>query len=360
MLLKFFKNISLKQTTNANFYIIASFCFTTVSIFSLLLLGNDYYRFRHNISYDTKIQNSHIRDTINSSLSYSKLVITQLGNKIAKKGNLDYKNIEPLLLNYHVPQIQNSYAGDFNFGWVDTNNKVRFSSDLGTVDEVVDLSDRDYIKLTQLSPGTVYLGDPVIGKLSKLRVIPVAYGVSDSSKYYGTMVAGMAIESLELRIREAISDKNVLFALIAKNGELAMQSVAINNHSNRNLFNKVLEQVRKNPNQEIWSDFFYYRQLNECSSDCIDYGIITIYDQDAALANGTYPFLLYLFSSLLILAITCYLLFGIYENVLSPLKQISDFAQRITYGRRQEKLPTFEVKEINIMADALNKINREL
>lgn len=355
MILKFFT----KKSASSYFYCIAAMFSVTILAASLIFLVNDYFNFKSTASYQIRAQNNNIRQKITDSLTHTKQMMSYVGKQISLHNPHDYKFINELLINYR--SLQNNLLYWNIFAWVDDMNKVKVSSGIGIINEDIDLSDRDYLLPARETPETIHVGNPVIGKLSKMYLIPISYGIIDNHReYVGAVVAGLVIDNLTAQINNSVSDENVLFAIISGSGEVVTKSTKFDSGPNKTMLDKMVQNIKAYPGQELTSDFAYYQRLIECELECVNYGVITIYDNNAVAHYNMICLVIYLLVACFTISIAGFILFGFYEHIIYPIAILSETAQKICRNEPNRQMPKFEVRELSQLADSLAELDKVL
>jgi len=350
-----------KKNAGNYFYLVSAIFFVVIISASALFLVNEYFNYKSTATREIKTQNNVIKRKISDSLFYTTQIMSYAGKQIANHDAEDYPFINKLMNNYRNPRSIDLYWNIF--AWADTDQKLKVSSGIGVLEDAIDLSDRDYLALSRESPETMQIGLPVIGKLSKVKIIPIGYGVLNSHReYVGSIIAGLVIDNIESEINQILSDENILFAVVASNGDVVMKSVQLENKKNKKIFDKTVEDIRKNPRLELTSDFVYYQQLYRCEElDCPNYGIITFYDNSTTSYRSLHHTITYLMIASFAISIAGFILFGFYEHIIHPIVILSGAAQKIRHGHQQNHhLPKFEISELNQIAKSLKEIDKEL
>lgn len=99
------------------------------------------------------------------------------------------------------------------FSWTDSDNKIIVDTKYEIMKKPYDLSDRDYIKLTQKFPDKLFLGRQVIGSTSKKWMIPAGVGAYLGGKYLGSMTIGFEIETLASILQKEIDSSKLKLTL---------------------------------------------------------------------------------------------------------------------------------------------------
>ena len=111
------------------------------------------------------------------------------------------------------------------FYWIDSSNRLIANSDVGLIDDPVDLSNRDYLHRTMIDPRQICVGEPIIGAMSGQYVIPVAVGAEDGKgRYFGTMAVSFKFADLSAHYRKISDFYGVDFALLDANNSIIFES----------------------------------------------------------------------------------------------------------------------------------------
>lgn len=136
---------------------------------------------------------------VDDPVNYTALVVKEMARKISKL-NASNEEINYFFQNYNKSLIANKIDGVLSvgmFSWVNSNNRITVNSEIGRLKDPINITDRDYLKLTSKSPYKLIEGKPVIGGISKQYVIPLGMGVTKANgKYIGSIVVGITIDGL--------------------------------------------------------------------------------------------------------------------------------------------------------------------
>jgi hypothetical protein len=349
--MKNIKNIIFGNYLTFRHFYLVSFVITTAAfLFSAVFLINDYVKFKSDISYDLRIHNERIEQKFTDSLFYTKLIMSYVGRQVSNHDNLnDYKFISNVLNNYRMPE--NGLMSWSILSWINKDDDIAVSRGIGIVKEKISLSHRDYIKLTKKYSEVIHLGRPIVGALSGLNIVPIGYGVVDTHRQYvGTVISGIVIKNLQSQIEEIIGNPDISFVLIDIRGEVVAKSV--NNNFSDDLLQKVLNRVEKDGLSKFFYKNGYYKKLGE-----YPYIIGTIYNKGVISSSSQIRFSIYLMVAFLMLSFISLIFYGFHKKLISPISELSEFANKIYRGDENRKLPKFEVKEMNDLANTLSKID---
>jgi signal transduction histidine kinase/CheY-like chemotaxis protein len=194
-----------------------------ISLIGILVAGSLFIKFsidqeKQKITEEVFVVAEEIENLISYNIDYLKYQIHYATKQIKDtRANLDDKKMEKILSSF-VGNINNqidiSIAWNA-FSWVNKNNNLSVDGAAGIIKNPIDLSNRDYLKITSKIPNQLIFGKAVSGALSDRLIIPVAMGVfSDYNAYLGTLVFGLDIERILAKIEKNIGNETFRFALI--------------------------------------------------------------------------------------------------------------------------------------------------
>jgi signal transduction histidine kinase len=278
-----------------------------------------------------------IEKVITTDLDYIKYQIYYTAQQI-KFVNADDKKIKTLLPafanNLNNNQIDVSVTWNA-FSWINKDGYLSIDGAAGRIFEPIDMSIRDYLKITKINPDRLIFGKTVESILSKRSIIPVGIGInSHRDNYLGTLVFGFDIERILAKIEKSIGDETISFVVL-KDNNVAFSS---NNFDyNLSKLNKLLTKVDKDDlekkgqvisTQNIFSkkdSFIYTKTIKNYPLE-----LVVIYDQKTSYQQILNLFLKqFLFIISIIFA--CVILFRqIYKKIVEPVYDLSKFAIKIS------------------------------
>ncbi len=111
------------------------------------------------------------------------------------------------------------------FSWVNREQMITVSNNLGVLEKPIDVSDRDYVKKSVADPWKVHIGRPVEGRLSHAWILPLSLGLTDKNgTYLGSVIVALDAESLGNDISRTIKDNGMRFAITNLSMTLLTQS----------------------------------------------------------------------------------------------------------------------------------------
>lgn len=339
-----------KYAVSRNFYITSFAIIASAFLFSALFLVNDYFKFKSEIKHDLVVNNELIEQKIVDSFFYTKLIMSYVGRQLANHGNFkDYKFIENVLNGYRMPS--DGLMSWSVLSWVDEDNKVAVSRRIGHLQQKVDLSNRSYIIEAKKFPETLQINRPVLGVISGIYNVPIAYGVTDARrKFVGSVVIGIIIDNLRLQLHDTVRKKEISFALLDVRGDVVIESS--NNLIDQKLLQKALEKVNKNGEQSFFYEGFYYKKLAN-----YPYVVATSYKAQTLNYSSQRRFTIYLIVMLALIAVMIFFLYNFHKKVILSIKEISGFADKIYRDVPTRKVPRSNIKELDNLAKILHKLD---
>lgn len=215
------------------------------------------------------------------------------------------------------------------FSWIDSQNRLVIDGAHGLIKNPVDLSKRDYLKITSKSPNVLVFGKSVIGAVSKRNIVPVAMGVfSDKNVYLGTLVFGFDVEMILSKLEKTIGNESLDFVVL-RDQDIVLSS---NNISQDDLlFAKSLkhnsDKGKLARSQGIFTKdkSFVYSQIG----DNTPFQIVGFYDKDKSYQQLFSILAKQSFFVLLILISIVVLFQRIYKELVKPIRNLAKLARRL-------------------------------
>ncbi len=246
-----------------------------------------------------------------------------------------------------VAKILSSFVSNINsqidisitwnaFSWIDLRNKMSADGAAGVIHNPVDVSGRDYLKITSTIPERLVFGKPIIGALSGRSIIPVGMGVfSDQGVYSGTLVFGLDIDRIIDKITKTIGNETFSFAVVqGKTLAFASHNLNVENRSVVDKFFNDPKNLERFPNDGMVSSqglfsknksFICLRNIDESPLK-----VLVFYNKHKSYQQ---IFNLFLRQSLYIFLVIfcCLVLFQkIYYRIVKPVSKLSQLALKIS------------------------------
>lgn len=113
------------------------------------------------------------------------------------------------------------------FSWVNKDQYITVSNNLGVLNKPIDVSDRDYVKKAIAEPWKVHIGRPIEGRLSHTWILPLSLGLTDrNGTFIGSVIVALDTEALGNDISRSMKDTGIRFAITNLSLTLLTQSNA--------------------------------------------------------------------------------------------------------------------------------------
>lgn len=121
------------------------------------------------------------------------------------------------------------------FSWVNRDQMILVSNNIGVLEKPIDVSDRDYVKKSIAEPWKVHIGRPIEGRLSHTWILPLSLGLTDKNgTYVGSVIVALDTESLGNDISRSMKDSGIRFAITNLSLTLLTQSPSAAKFFNEN------------------------------------------------------------------------------------------------------------------------------
>lgn len=263
-------------------------------------------------------------------------ILESLGRQIQATGLNEPEAIAQLFFSF----AKNEGPKRGVFSWVDKNQMLIISSNLGVLDKAIDVSDRDYIKKSITEPWKVHIGRPIYGRLSNKMVLPLSLGLTDGNgTYAGSVMIALDIEKLTNDIGRVLRDSGTRFAITNLALTLLTQTPEAEEFFTGTFNVKKLSQIdfSKKVNGiysqgSFWNDDAIYSYYERSSQ----YPFLIFLGLDAkssheAVINMLLPRLLQLF---VIAIFLIFVLWTVRNRIIQPVMRLTHDAASIVRGER--------------------------
>ena len=147
-------------------------------------------------------------------------ILESVGRQIQATSN-DPQNIAQLFFSFAKSEGPKRSI----FSWVNKEQLITVSNNLGVIDKPIDVSDRDYVKKSIAEPWKVHIGRPIEGRLSHNWILPLSLGLTDKNgTYLGSVIVALDTEALSNDIGRSMKDSGIRFAITNTSLTLLTQS----------------------------------------------------------------------------------------------------------------------------------------
>lgn len=304
------------------------------------------------------------RKTVSYDIDYVKYQLFYASSQISTMSGNQHK-IRKLLTTFLTNvNRQVDVALTWNaFSWIDNKGKITIDGTSGILTKPIDVSKRDYLRLTPNSYNKIIFGKPIYGALSQRYIIPAGIGTfSDKGRYIGTLVFGFDIEKIVHKVEKVIDNKNISFAFFQE-GDFVFGSENFDRNFLRDVKDLIKEAAlddsitRKRISKQ---SIFRERGINSYLQKIKGYPLefVMFYDSEAYYRESV-DILFRQIVFIFVILVACILLFrNIYRKIVSPISQLADFAQKISQHDFSFEMKSPESKELTELYRAL-KLLRE-
>jgi signal transduction histidine kinase len=304
-----------------------------------------------------------IERTLTDSLDYITYLVEFMGKQIAEEGSGDPRYISPMLSNFWKDSRVQSILSWTGFDWVSPQGEIVITSTNGILTHPVDLHMRSYINELPKHPYKLLLEpDTTFGRTSAQWVISSAMGIKTrDGRYLGAVSFGFDAAALTDRIHQSISEETLRFAIINLDLNVVLQSPDAPIPMEDDVF-RAYQQILSLPDgagilphpvDVGHISYAYYHKLPE-----YPYIIVMGYDKRAHAAiiwEKIFPLLL-AFSGIGFVFLLMLHIFS--KRIISPLKELSDIADKISKGKPHPHFPRNVPYEVFNLALQISKIKR--
>lgn len=165
---------------------------------------------------------------ISESFNYTNQINSYIGQQIVNHPRRDIKFLNELFSEAsHIRHKNIDLFSWSSFDWVNEKNFQVLNSKIGIRKVPIDMSEREYAKLSRDNPWTLQTSIPTIGIPSGILVIPAATGITDKKgNYLGAISVGFDVSSFTNHIDEKI-DSDVNYVILDKKNRVILKSSQI-------------------------------------------------------------------------------------------------------------------------------------
>lgn len=289
-----------------------------------------------------------------------------IGKLITNGNPKDPKHIRDILVQFNNQAEIESIASVTGFDWINTQNMITVNSNNGILKHPVDVSMRSFIQPVKENYNEIFLSPASFGRISAQWIIPTAMGFSDTrtNHYAGAISLGISVELLQERIQQLLINHHIKYAILDQDMNIVLGASEQDKASMHHFFKQhktaletaiqseeyVLESPITTDDGVVFSTVF--------SMEKFPYIIVVGYPKDVyfdEIWQKTYPSII----ALVIIGTLCLLIIRRFaKNIISPIVDLSNAADRISRGEKNVEFPKNSPKEIHNLSIQISKINR--
>jgi signal transduction histidine kinase len=248
------------------------------------------------------------------------------------------------------------------FSWVNKEQLITVSNNLGVLDKPIDVSDRDYVKKSIAEPWKVHIGRPIDGRLSHGWILPLSLGLTDrNGTYLGSVVIALDTETLNNTISRSIKDAGIHFAITNLSLTLLTQTPSALDFFNANFDVNRLAKIdfdRTTSGNYSKASVFHRSQIYtyfERSSQ-YPYVIFLGLDSSQSIAALRKMLLPRLFQLLVIAVFLLFVLWTVRKRIIQPVIALTEQTATIVRGDGFDPNQTHGPLEIEQLAHEIERL----
>ena len=248
------------------------------------------------------------------------------------------------------------------FSWVNKEQFITVSNNLGVLDHPIDVSDRDYVKKSIAEPWKVHIGRPIEGRLSRTWILPLSLGLTDNNgTYVGSVIVALDTESLGNDISRSMKDSGIRFAITNLSLTLLTQSVAAEKFFNENFDIARLAKIdfdKSTSGQYSHASMFDSRKIYSYYERSSQYPYIIFLGLDSQKSAGELRKLLVprLFQLMVIAVFLLFVLWTVRKRIIHPVIALTEQTAAIVRGERFDADRTRGPLEIEQLAYEIKRL----
>ncbi|MCE2926509.1 MAG: hypothetical protein LW823_02535 [Rickettsiales bacterium] len=347
-----------QPSLSRDFALLAAAILFVLFLISAWVSYGTYVKHARQVSVKLDDESSKIERSLERDLRYGSYLLSSLGKQISVFDKQDLNQMAGMLKSF---ETKGSIYSVFSF--VSPQGKVVVSSNKGVLDEPIDVSDRDYVKLAYNEPWKMQIGEPVDGRVSGRWIIPIAMGVTHyTGKHIGTVLISVDIEMLTQEIRSLLKTDSISFAIVSKNlvplTEVSDEKEFVLNHfPARKLLKNNLSASNKGiierGNLFIGSSLYTYYRV----APAHPYIILLGYDarkNDENVRNQLWSRLLQVLGFAIFFVLFLWIMRA---RMIRPILMLTDAASEIARGKPYTNKPQGGSQEIENLATEFERIS---
>lgn len=248
------------------------------------------------------------------------------------------------------------------FSWVNKEQMITVSNNLGVLDRPIDVSDRDYVKKSIAEPWKVHIGRPIEGRLSRTWILPLSLGLTDKNgTYLGSVIVALDTEALGNDISRSMKDSGIRFAITNLSLTLLTQSDAATKFFNENFDVNRLAKIdfdKVTAGRYSSASLFDHSQIYSYFERSSQYPYIIFLGLDADQSAKELRKLLVprLFQLLVIAVFLLFVLWTVRKRIIQPVMALTEQTATIVRGDRFDADDTRGPLEIEQLAYEIKRL----
>ena len=248
------------------------------------------------------------------------------------------------------------------FSWVNKDQMITVSNNIGVLDKPIDVSDRDYVKKSIAEPWKVHIGRPIEGRLSHTWILPLSLGLTDrNGTYMGSVIVALDTEALGNDISRTMKDTGIRFAITNLSLTLLTQSPSAEKFFSTNFDVERLSKInfdKTTSGQYASASLFHRDRIYSYFERSSQYPYIIFLGIDGSQSSKELRKLLVprLFQLLIIAAFLLLVLWMVRKRIIHPVIALTEQTATIVRGEKFDAEATRGPLEIEQLAYEIKRL----
>ena len=341
--------------------------FTLLSLFILFVLllvsawvsVETVHNYRRDIAKQMESESLRLDRALIVQIENASYLLESVGRQISTTGTGNQEAIAQLFFSFAKTEGEKRS----NFSWVNKEQMLTVSSNLGVLPKPIDVSDRDYLKKSIAEPWKVHIGRPIEGRLSQKWVLPMSLGLTDSNgTYAGTVIVGLDTAGLTEDIGRTLKDAGVRFAITNTALTLLTQGDATEQFFNNSFDQKALAAIDFDSQPAGFysqgslfhrhKSFTYYERSSE-----FPYIIFLGLDPAGTQAQLRLQLMPRLLQLCVIAVFLLFVLYTLRRRIIQPVIGLAGETSKIIRGERYEETAVSGPLEIEQLSHEIKRLS---
>lgn len=350
-------NIRTQPSLNRDFALLSVFIIFVLVLVSLWVAYETYNNYEREVTKQMESEALRLDRGLIVELETAAYILESVGRQIQATSE-DAHNVAQLFFSFAKSENPKRSI----FSWVDREQMITVSNNIGVLEKPIDVSDRDYVKKSIAEPWKVHIGRPIEGRLSHTWILPLSLGLTDrNGTYVGSVIVALDTESLGNDISSSMKGSGIRFAITNLSLTLLTRSEAAEKFFSDHFDNKRLSQIdfeKKPSGQYSSASLFNPNQIYSYYERSSQYPYIIFLGLDTAQSNKNLRKLLVprLFQLLVIAVFLLFVLWTVRKRIIHPVIALTDQTAAIVRGEGFEADRTRGPLEIEALAYEIKRL----
>lgn len=344
--------------------------FTHITVFGAIIVASitlyfSYKQFCKDAKREVKNFSNTLNQQITESFSYVENISNLIATQIVESNYNSKKNIAAILLATR-PKIDENIHNLFTwtlFDFVDPNGYAVASSVHGLLKKplLITKEERSWISEAKIHPWKLLNSKIDVGIVSRELIIPLGFGITrknENNKFIGTISVGISVAKLKSRLESSFRHPYITFALFDQNQSAILTSSNINLDKEKFYnYSKQLTEITNNKSKSGFvslgkNEYFYQKH------DSYPFLILTGINRDIFLSTLRSEFTPRLLNIFYLVTFFLILLYFFRTKLINPISELYECAKKISQEEVNIKIPSSEIKEIDLLADSMEMVRQ--